>query len=86
MRRSIQQESSQSLWIRKALQAGQVLKGSVRTEQGCRLDTIQSEHDGIDQSQEHLRNAVVPVAPGITDLLSQEVSDMQHSHEFVEEV
>jgi len=33
-----------------------------------------------------LRNAVVPVAPGIADLLSQKVPEMQHSHEFVEEV
>src|SRR4029077_14024690 len=40
----------------------------------------------MDQSQEHLRNAIVPVAPRIMNLSSHIVSKMQHWEEFMKEV
>ena len=40
----------------------------------------------MDQSQEHLRNAIVPVAPRIMNLSCHIVSKMQHSEEFMKEV
>ena len=40
----------------------------------------------MDQSQEHLRNAIVPVAPRIMNLPGNIVSKMQHSEEFIKEV
>jgi hypothetical protein len=39
-----------------------------------------------DQRQEHLRNAVVSVAPAITNLLGKEVSEVQHLKKFMEQV
>jgi hypothetical protein len=40
----------------------------------------------MDQSQEHLRNAIVPVAPRIMNMSCYIVSTMQHSEEFMKEV
>jgi hypothetical protein len=40
----------------------------------------------MDQSQEHLRNAIVLVAPWIMNMSCYIVSKMQHSEEFMKEV
>ena len=47
---------------------------------------IQPQHDGIDQRQEYLRDAVALVWSRITDLLGEEVSETQHSQKFMEQM
>src|SRR6266480_3839163 len=81
---SLQQKSPQALWTRVTRKAGQILKGAIRTQQRCRLQTIQTQDDRVDQGQNHLGKLVVLVAPRIAQMPSQEAAQLQHSNELTQ--
>jgi hypothetical protein len=82
---STEQESSQRLGVGEAGQAGQILKGAVRTQQRCGLDAIQAQNQRPGQRQHHLRQAIVMVASNPVQIAGQEMSQLQHSKKFVNE-
>jgi hypothetical protein len=68
------------------LQAGQVLEGSVGAQERRGFDAVQAQHDGLDQSEDHLGNRIPSVAAGVIQVACQKLPGMQHSHKFMEEV
>src|ERR1019366_180389 len=71
--RSSEEEATQGLWVGETRQARQILEGTVGTQERRGLDAVQAQHDRVDQSEDHLREAVASVAPGIGQVLSQEM-------------
>ena len=80
----LQQEPAQSLRVRIIRQPGQILKGAVPAQQRGGFKTVQSEHDRIDQRQDHLRKTVIVIGPRIMQAPREPVSQLQHSEKIVE--
>ena len=51
-----------------------------------RFQAIQAQHNGVDQGQHHLGDGIAAVAPGITQLLGENMSQLQHLQEFAKEI
>jgi hypothetical protein len=66
----LQQKSPQALRRGVSRKTGQILKGAIRTQERGRLQTIQTQNDGVDQGEDHLGKLVVMVAPGIAQMPS----------------
>jgi hypothetical protein len=81
--RCLQQEPTQSLRIGVAGQSRQILESAIGPQEGRRLQAIQSQKDGINQSQQHLRKLIVPVAARVLQMPRKETPQLQHSGEFV---
>src|ERR1035438_8522554 len=82
--RSLEKKAPQALLVGIAGQSRQVLEGAVGAQEGRRFQTIQPQNDGIDQSQEHLRQLVALVAARIQQMPGEKTTQLQPSGKFVE--
>ena len=80
------EEAAQGLRIGIAGQAGQILEGAVGSQERSGLDTIQAQHNGIDQRQSYLGESVALVASGILQFPAEPMPQLQHLKKFVEKV
>ena len=86
LRRCLKQEAAQSLRVGEARQTGQVLESAVRTQERRGLQAIQAKHNGVYKSEHHLGNGVSAVTPGISNMSSKKIAQLQHSEKFMEEI
>lgn len=61
----LEQEAAQRLRVGETLQPGQVLEGAVGTHERSGLQSLLAQDQWVDQCQDHLRQAVAVIAPGI---------------------
>jgi len=83
--RRLQEKTPQTLRVRIAGQSGQILERAIVAQERGRLQAIQAQENGIDQRQEHLREAVVITGPGISKMSGKKISQLQHSGKFMKE-
>ena len=82
--RGLQQKAAQTLRVGMAGQSRQVLESAVGAQEGRGFQTIQPQNNGINQSQEPLRQLVLLVAARLLQMPGEKTAPWQHSGEFVE--